>query len=53
MWWAAAAGFISLSTLMDGLRSVRTSVVELIDGAPRGMDSGKIEPLVNRVAAKL
>jgi cation diffusion facilitator family transporter len=54
-WWAdaVAAGFISLSILMDGLRSVRTSVVELIDGAPRRMDSGKIDPLVNRVAAKL
>lgn len=54
-WWAdaAAAGFISLSILIDGLRSVRTSVVELIDGAPRRMDSGKIDPLVNRVAAKL
>lgn len=54
-WWAdaAAAGFISLSILMDGLKSVRTSVVELIDGAPRRMDSGKIDPLVNRVAAKL
>jgi cobalt-zinc-cadmium efflux system protein len=54
-WWAdaLAAGFISLSILMDGLRSVRTSVVELIDGAPRRMDSGKIDPLVNRVTAKL
>jgi hypothetical protein len=38
---------------MDGLGSVRTSIVELIDGAPRRMDSGKIEPLVNRVAAEL
>jgi cobalt-zinc-cadmium efflux system protein len=54
-WWmdAAAAGFISLSILMDGLRSVRTSVVELIDGAPRRMDSGKIDPLVNRVTTQL
>ena len=54
-WWAdaLAAGFISLSILMDGLKSVRTSVVELIDGAPRRMDSGKIDPLVNRVTAKL
>jgi divalent metal cation (Fe/Co/Zn/Cd) transporter len=48
-WWAGAAGFISLWILMDGLRSVRTSVVELIDGAPRRMDSGKIDSLVNRV----
>jgi cobalt-zinc-cadmium efflux system protein len=55
LWWtdAVAAGFISLSILMDGLRSVRTSVVELIDGAPRQMDSGKIDPLVNRIAAQL
>lgn len=55
LWWtdAVAAGFISLSILMDGLRSVRTSVVELIDGAPRRIDSGKIDPLVNRITAKL
>ncbi|MFC1457965.1 cation diffusion facilitator family transporter [Microvirga arabica] len=54
-WWAdaVAAGFISVSILLDGLRSMRTSVVELIDGAPRRIDSGDIDPLVNRVAAKL
>jgi cation diffusion facilitator family transporter len=54
-WWAdaVAAGFISLSILMDGLGSMRTSIVELIDGAPRRMDSGEIDPLVNRIAAGL
>jgi cobalt-zinc-cadmium efflux system protein len=54
-WWAdaVAAGFISVSILMDGLRSMRTSIVELIDGAPRRIDSGKIDPLVNRVVAQL
>ncbi len=54
-WWAdaLAAGFISFSILTDGLKSMRTSVVELIDGAPRQMDSGAIDPLVNRVTARL
>jgi hypothetical protein len=32
---------------------MRTSVVELIDGAPRQMNSGAIDPLVNRVTARL
>jgi cation diffusion facilitator family transporter len=55
LWWAdaVAAGFISGSILMDGLRSMRTSVVELIDGAPRRIDSGAIDPLVGRIAAQL
>jgi cation diffusion facilitator family transporter len=55
LWWAdaVAAGFISVSILVDGLRSMRTSVVELIDGAPRQMDSGAIDPLVERVTARL
>lgn len=55
LWWAdaAAAGFISLSILMDGFRSLRTSVTELIDGAPRRIGSGEVDPLVNRVVAKL
>jgi divalent metal cation (Fe/Co/Zn/Cd) transporter len=55
LWWAdaLAAGFISVSILMDGAKSVRTSIIELVDGAPRRIDSGKIDPLVNRVAARL
>jgi cobalt-zinc-cadmium efflux system protein len=55
LWWAdaLAAGFISLSILMDGFKSMRTSVVELIDGVPRGIDSGKVDPLVDRVVARL
>jgi cobalt-zinc-cadmium efflux system protein len=55
LWWAdaLAAGLISLSILMDGFKSMRTSVVELIDGVPRGIDSGKVDPLVDRVVARL
>jgi cation diffusion facilitator family transporter len=55
LWWAdaVAAGFISVSILLDGLRSTRTSIVELIDGVPRRIDSGEVDPLVNRVAAHL
>jgi divalent metal cation (Fe/Co/Zn/Cd) transporter len=54
-WWAdaLAAGFISLSVLMDGSRALRTSVVELIDGAPRRLNDGRLDPLVPQIIAKL
>ncbi len=44
LWWAdaVAAGFISFSVLYDGLRSLRIATAELIDGAPRALDSGEI-----------
>jgi len=32
---------------------MRTSIVELIDGAPRRIDSAKIDPLVDRIGAQL
>jgi cation diffusion facilitator family transporter len=43
-WWAdaAAAGLISLSILVDGIQALRSSTAELIDGAPRAVDSSKI-----------
>jgi cation diffusion facilitator family transporter len=43
-WWAdaAAAGLISLSILVDGIRALRSSTAELIDGTPRAVDSSKI-----------
>jgi cation diffusion facilitator family transporter len=43
-WWAdaAAAGLISLSILVDGIRALRSSTAELIDGTPRAIDSSKI-----------
>jgi cobalt-zinc-cadmium efflux system protein len=55
LWWAdaVAAGFISISILIDGVKSMGTSVVELIDGAPRQIDNARIDPLVNRITAQL
>ncbi len=57
-WWAdaAAAGLISLSILVDGVRALRSSTAELIDGAPRAVDSSKIacdaEALRDALAAR-
>jgi cobalt-zinc-cadmium efflux system protein len=55
LWWAdaVAAGFISISILINGVKSMGTSVVELIDGAPRQIDNARIDPLVNRITAQL
>ncbi|MCB5176405.1 cation diffusion facilitator family transporter [Microvirga lenta] len=55
LWWAdaAAAGFISFSILTDGLKSMRSSIFELIDGAPRKIDGPEIDPLVDRLVERL
>lgn len=55
LWWAdaLAAGFISLSILSDGFKSMRTSIVELIDGAPRRIDGPEIDPLVDKLVERL
>ena len=43
-WWAdaLAAGLISLDILNDGVRALRAASAELIDGAPRELDSTDI-----------
>lgn len=43
-WWAdaVAAGLISLDILNDGLRALRSAAAELIDGAPRALDSEQV-----------
>lgn len=43
-WWAdaAAAGLISVSILHDGINALRSSTAELIDGAPRQLESDKV-----------
>lgn len=43
-WWAdaVAACFISFSIVQDGIRSLRIATAELIDGAPRAIDSAEI-----------
>jgi len=40
-WWAdaVAAGIIALDILNDGLRALRAATAELVDGAPRKLDS--------------
>lgn len=43
-WWAdaVAAGLISFSILKDGVRNCRIATAELVDGAPRAVDSARI-----------
>ncbi|HEY9039554.1 MAG TPA: cation transporter [Roseovarius sp.] len=55
LWWAdaAAAGLISFDILRDGLRNLRIAVAELLDGAPRELDSSDIHPIVQTVTDKL
>lgn len=50
-WWtdAAAAGLISFSILKDGVTSGRIALAELIDGAPRSLDSRELEPVAERI----
>ena len=50
-WWAdaAAAGLIGLDVLKDGLRNLRISVAELLDGAPRQLGSAKLHQLAGPV----
>lgn len=45
-WWAdaAAAGLISLSILADGSKAMIAATAELIDGAPRALESTDVSP---------
>ncbi|WP_108485330.1 cation transporter [Oceaniglobus ichthyenteri] len=54
-WWAdaAAAGLISFDILRDGLRNLRIAVAELLDGAPRELDSTDVHPIVDTLSAEL
>lgn len=51
LWWAdaLAAGLIALSIIWDGARSCRLAVAELLDGAPREIDSPAIEKTAERL----
>lgn len=46
LWWAdaAAAAFISVDIVRDGLRTLRMATAELADGVPRKLDSDDIAP---------
>ncbi|MAM38602.1 MAG: cobalt transporter [Erythrobacter sp.] len=54
-WWAdaAAAGLISFDVLRDGVRNLRIAVAELLDGAPRELDSPDIHPVVEALSTAL
>jgi cobalt-zinc-cadmium efflux system protein len=54
-WWAdaAAAGLIALSIVRDGARSCRLAVAELMDGAPREIDSPEIEQAAEHLREEL
>lgn len=44
-WWAdaLAAGLISLSILLDGVKAMRGATAELIDAAPRALDGNEVD----------
>lgn len=54
-WWAdaVAAGVISFDILRDGMRNLRIAVAELLDGAPRELDSVDVHPFVDTLSDDL
>jgi cation diffusion facilitator family transporter len=54
-WWtdALAAAVISLSILKDGISNMRTAAAELLDGAPRALESSDIAPDAAQLQRKL
>lgn len=55
LWWAdaVAAGLIALSITKDGVKNVRLGVAELLDGAPREIDSADVERTAHRLQEEL
>lgn len=55
VWWADAvmAILISLSILYDGVRGLSTSMISLLDGAPRKLESMEIDEEAQRLVASL
>ena len=54
-WWAdaLAAGLISLDILNDGVRGLRSATAELVDGAPRELDSCEVAEEANALHVAL
>lgn len=54
-WWAdsAAAAFISFDIIHDGIKAMRSSTAELVDGTPRGLSSPEIADDAKRLMALL
>lgn len=54
-WWAdsLAAAFISFDILHDGMKAIRSSTAELVDGTPRGLSSPAISEEATALLALL
>jgi cobalt-zinc-cadmium efflux system protein len=54
-WWAdsVAAAFISFDILHDGIKAIRSSTAELVDGTPRGLASAEISEEAEALEAAL
>lgn len=54
-WWAdsAAALFIAVSILKDGISNIRTASAELLDGAPRELEGSGLSPEAERLEKRL
>lgn len=54
-WWAdsVAAAIISIDVLNDGIKALRSSTAELIDGAPRDLSSTELSEDVERLRDRL
>jgi cation diffusion facilitator family transporter len=55
LWWAdaAAAAIIAFGILHDGIRALHVSAAELIDGAPRALDSSDMADDAKALCAEL
>lgn len=55
LWWAdsAAAAFISLNILRDGISNIRTASAELVDGAPRALKGQSNSKEAHRIQQRL
>jgi cation diffusion facilitator family transporter len=55
LWWtdAVAAAVISLNVLHDGFKNLREVVTNLMDEAPKLVDSSEVDPLPDRVRESL
>ncbi|WP_375195696.1 cation transporter [Sphingobium sp.] len=54
-WWAdsVAAAIISIDVLNDGIKALRSSTAELVDGAPRALSSADLSEDAQQVGKKL
>jgi divalent metal cation (Fe/Co/Zn/Cd) transporter len=54
-WWmdAAAAGLISLSIIKDGISELRAATAELVDGAPRALESDAVAGEAKQLKSEL